>query len=397
MSTQNLQLLPSDELQLKLGRIHDLMHAQGIGSMLIGDNANKFYLTGRVFAGYIYIVSEPRTIVYFALRGQGLVGENVYDIHKPENIAEILESEALPQPVGLGLELNQLSWATVQRLAAALGQSHFDNADVVLMKARSVKTPGEIHLIEECGVSHARVYQRIPHLYQEGMTDIELQIEIEHVTRLEGGLGIFRCSGDDMELNQGSVLTGDNADAPSPYDFAMGGAGLSPALPVGADGSVIRPGNSVMVDCNGCFNGYMTDMTRTFSLGTLPPEALRAHQLSIDICRALEKFGRPGTPCSEMYNLAVQMSRDAGLEDHFMGHRKHAGFVGHGVGIAVNELPVLAPRFKGSLQEGNVIAIEPKFVIEHVGAVGIENTYAVTPDGLRNLTHAPEQIISLDR
>ncbi|MDE6513124.1 MAG: M24 family metallopeptidase, partial [Muribaculaceae bacterium] len=68
---------------------------------------------------------------------------------------------------------------------------------------------------------------------------------------------------------------------------------------------------------------------------------------------------------------------------------------GHGIGIAVNEQPVLAPRSKSVLAEGNVIAIEPKFVIPGFGAIGIENTYVVTPDGMRRITPAPEEIIPL--
>lgn len=74
------------------------------------------------------------------------------------------------------------------------------------------------------------------------MTDIEFQVEIEREARLEGCLGQFRISGNSMELYMGSLLAGDNADNPSPYDFAMGGAGADPSLPVGANGTVIRRG-----------------------------------------------------------------------------------------------------------------------------------------------------------
>ncbi|WP_438502874.1 hypothetical protein, partial [Bacillus pumilus] len=82
-----------------------------------------------------------------------------------------------------------------------------------------------------------------PHLYQPGMNDLELQVEIEKLSRLEGCLGQFRISGDSMELYMGNVLVGDNADFPSPYDFAMGGQGMDPSLPVGANGNTIKPGN----------------------------------------------------------------------------------------------------------------------------------------------------------
>ncbi|MDE6146342.1 MAG: M24 family metallopeptidase, partial [Muribaculaceae bacterium] len=122
---------------------------------------------------------------------------------------------------------------------------------------------------------------------------------------------------------------------------------------------------------------------------------VKAHQCSIDICHELARRGKPGADCKQLYETALNIAREAGFADCFMGHKYHAGFVGHGVGIQINELPVLAPRSKMVLTEGNVIAIEPKFVIEGVGAVGIENTYICTADGLECITNAPEELIQL--
>ena len=78
-----------------------------------------------------------------------------------------------------------------------------------------------------------------------------------------------------------------------------------------------------------------------------------------------------------------------------MGHNQKAGFVGHGLGIEINEAPVLAPRSRDVLAEGHVIAIEPKFVIPGVGAVGIENTYIVRADHLECITPAAETLTEL--
>ena len=114
------------------------------------------------------------------------------------------------------------------------------------------------------GVKHAAVYNRVTHVYREGMSDDELSIELEAIARRLGSLGLFRIFGSSMEIFMGSVLAGDNADEPSPYDFAMGGAGMNGSLPVGANGTILRPGMTVMVDLGGNFTGYMTDMTRVF-------------------------------------------------------------------------------------------------------------------------------------
>ncbi len=395
-----LQLLSADELALKLSHIKKLMEQDGTDAMLLTINANLYYITGRVYSGYIYIHRDADAPTYFVKRPVDLEGAGVIAIHKPENILEELQRHSLPKPERLALEQDTLPYNAVLRLCRAMGiePDAAANADALLRHARAVKTPGEIQLIAASGSCHEHVYRMIPRLYRDNMTDIELQVEIERVSRLEGCLGQFRINGNDMELYMGNVLAGDNADAPSPYDFAMGGAGADPSLPVGANGTIIRTGMTVMVDVNGNYTGYMTDMTRTFVLGDIPEEAHRAHQLSIDICNALAKMGRVGTAASSMYEKALEMAREAGLEHYFMGHRQHAGFVGHGVGIEINELPVIAPRSRDILEAGNVIAIEPKFVIPGVGAVGIENTYVVREDApMQCLTNAPTQLISFEQ
>lgn len=386
-----LQLLSREESSLRFDKVRHLMKADGVDALLISDNANLYYLTGRVFAGYVYLPADGMPI-YFVRRPVKMEGDGVVEIRKPEQMAETI---GLNLPEKLGLELDVTAWSTVKRLSNVFPASEIANASTIMRKARAVKTDVEIDKIRISGVKQTRVYSLIPSLYNEGMTDIELQVEIERASRMEGCLGQFRVSGDSMELYMANLLVGDNADIPTPYDFAMGGEGMDPSLPVGCNGSLIRPGNTVMADVNGNYTGYMTDMTRTFRLGAISDLAVKAHKCSIDICHRLAKEGKPGTEAKRLYEIAQEMVNEAGLHEYFMGHKQKAGFIGHGVGIEINELPVIAPRSHDILQENNVIALEPKFVIPHVGAVGIENTYRVTASGLESLTLAPEEIIDL--
>ena len=379
-----------EEMALRISRIANRMKTQGIDAILVSDNANLYYTSGRVFSGYTYITADG-VATYFVRRPVGLQGENVKYIRKPEQIAEMLQEK----PAVLGLELDVTPYGIVERLMKVFAGAKIANGSVIMRQARAVKTDFEIEKIRESGVHHDMAYSRIPHIYKGGMTDVELQVEIERVLRNEGCLGLFRVSGGSMELFMGNLLTGDNADNPTPYDFAMGGAGLDASLPVGCNGSEIVPGSTVMVDMCGNFTGYMTDMTRVFYVGRLDDTARKAHELSIAIHYRLAKEFHAGCEAKKMYEVAVAMVEEAGLSDYFMGHTQKAGFIGHGVGIEVNELPVLAPRSRDVLEEGNVIAIEPKFVIPHVGAVGIENTYLVRKDGLECLTKSPEDISEL--
>ena len=109
-----------------------------------------------------------------------------------------------------------------------------------------VKTQWELDCMRYDGLRQASAYRRFSKCYREDMTDVEFQIEIERLLRLEGCLGYIRTSGSQMEINMGSVIAGDNADAPSPYDFTMGGAGVDPSLPVGANGAIMHPGETVI-------------------------------------------------------------------------------------------------------------------------------------------------------
>lgn len=391
---EQLLLLAPSEARKRIDALQALMRREGMDAVLVSDNANLLALCGRVYAGYAWIPAEGEP-VWFVRRPVELGGDNVVYIHKPENIPAYLSEASLKTGDTIGLEYDITAYSAVLRLMGLFPDSKTVNASGVLRQWRSVKTPVQAELMRQSGVKHADVYKRVPGLYRMGMTDHELQVEIERLSRLEGCLGVFRISGPSMELFMGNVISGKNADNPTPYDFAMGGAGLDPSLPVGADGAEILDNTTVMVDLNGNFTGYMTDMTRVFSLGKIPQLAMDAHQCSIDICHAFMKEARPGTAAKDLYAMAEAMVRERSLERYFMGHRQHAGFVGHGIGIEVNELPVIAPRSRDILQEGNTIALEPKFVIPEVGAVGVENTYLVTGDGAECLTVCPEEIVPL--
>ena len=388
----------NDEIRPELHRRWDNLRSalaeQGGDALLVTTNVNLFYVSGRVFSGMAYLTprSEP---LFFVRRPTGLSGEGVIYIRKPEEIPERLAERGLPSPRTLLLESDSVSYSEYLRYTKIFRPTQVENGTRLLRDARSIKSPYEIAKLKESGRLHAELYRQIPSLYRPGMTDIELSAAIEYRSRMLGSLGIFRIFGQSMEIFVGSLLAGDNADTPSPYDFALGGAGLDNSLPVGSDGTRLSEGMSVMVDMGGNFTGYMTDMTRVFSVGRLPELAYRAHETALEIERAVIAAAAPGTPVAELYDRAVRIASQAGLSDYFMGHRQQAGFIGHGIGIEINESPVLAPRSKDILRPGMVFALEPKFVIPSVGAVGIENSFVVTDTGSEPLTVLDEAIVQL--
>lgn len=383
------------EVALRLERLCVLMRQLEMEAMLIASNANIYYAAGRFFRGYVYITVEGKA-VYFVIRPNDFAeAPDVVMIRKPEQIPDELGNLGLEIPSTVGLELDALPYSDIMRLQKVFHNSSISNASPLLRQARQVKTDFEIDLMKEDGLHQAAVYHKITCLYKRDMTDLEFQIEIERVLRLEGSLGFLRVSGPLMEINMGSVIAGDNADTPSPYDFAMGGSGVNPTLPGGANGEIMRVGQTVMVDVNGCFNGYQTDMTRVWRLGDVNETAIRAHECSRRILHELEKTALPGVEVSQLYLRAEAIVNEEGLSKYFMGHRQQAPFIGHGVGIELNETPAITPKSKDKLKENMTLAIEPKFVVPGVGAVGIENTYVVRRDGLECITPFPEEMQNL--
>ena len=262
---------------------------------------------------------------------------------------------------------------------------------------RRVKTPWEIGQFRIAARKHEATYSEIPECFRPGMTDLEFQYEIEKRMRKNGSIGLFRAFGANMDIYMGSILAGENAETPSPFDFALGGGGIDASCPLGANGTLLKEGTAIMVDMAGNYTAYMTDMTRVFSVGHLTELAYRAHQTALLIESEIENIARPGTPCAELYEIAAKITESQRLGAYFMGTKQQAKFVGHGIGIQINELPVLTPRSKDMLEPNMVFALEPKYVIPGIGAVGIENSFLVTETGLEKITHFTEDIIQLDK
>jgi Xaa-Pro dipeptidase len=126
-------------------------------------------------------------------------------------------------------------------------------------------------------------------------------------------------------------------------------------------------------------------MTYLFG-GGLPDEAIEAHHQCIEIQNRMADLLRPGNTPAGIYNDIMNDLSPEFLEN-FMGYgRRRVQFLGHGIGLLVSEMPVIAKGFDDPLQEGMVLALEPKKGIRDIGMVGTENTFVVSERGGRSLT-----------
>jgi len=381
------------DLKLKWDRIQQAMRKINADGCLLTVDVNLYYTTGRIYSGYFYLPAEGAPW-FFVKRPNGLAGDHVEYIRKPEQMAELFAFYGLEMPEKLLLEADELTYNDYIRLQKIFNPKETGNATAMMRELRRIKTPYEIEMFRISAERHAKTYAEC---FRPGMTDLEFQYEIEKRMRKNGSIGLFRAFGANMDIFMGSILAGENAEVPSPFDFALGGSGIDASCPLGANGTPLKEGTAIMVDMAGNYTAYMTDMTRVFSVGHLTELAYRAHQTALLIESEIENIARPGTPCAELYEIAAKITESQRLGAYFMGTKQQAKFVGHGIGIQINELPVLTPRSKDMLEPNMVFALEPKYVIPGIGAVGIENSFLVTETGLEKITHFTEDIIQLDK
>ena len=259
---------------------------------------------------------------------------------------------------------------------------------------RSVKSPWELERLAEAGARTCEVFAEVPRFLRPGMREVDLAAEFEYRLRKAGGEGYVRMRAFNQELFHGLAVAGGAGAVPGFFDGAVTGTGLSSAAPHGASRSVIERDVPVMVDYTGIFDGYIVDMTRLFVCGRLDDELARAFAAALAIQDWLVERLVPGAICEELFAGAAAQAEASGFGAHFMGAPgENARFVGHGVGLELDELPVLAQGFKKPLVAAQTIAIEPKFVFPGRGVVGIENTFAVGEQGGVKLTAYPDDLI----
>lgn len=390
--------LKASEIAQRLLKLQRKLQEKNLDGCLITSNVNLYYYAGTVQAAYLFLPREGEPILftrknYRQARAQSPLKE-ICLIKKPEEIKELLTEVGI-KPAQLGLELATLPVKDYQRLVQIFSGIEVHDISNLIREQRAVKSPYELQQLKATGAKAAVVFEAFPRLIKAGMLDYELAAAVEYEFRKAGHIGLIRNYGANQDFFFGQVLVGDNALEPPAYDLALGGQGLSRAFPLGTSGKALKPGQTILIDYVANFYGYNVDISRTYSLGSLPAEQNKAYQVAQEIQEKIAMTAKPGVSCAALYDLALKTVKNYNLEQYFMGYEEQAKFVGHGLGLELNELPVLAAKFKVELQAGMVIALEPKFVFPHIGAVGLENTFVVGEHGLEKITPIKEEIFAV--
>ncbi len=391
---------PKAELEQRIFNLQKYLKKENIDAALILQRADLFYFAGTIQQANLFIPAdgEPILMVYKSKersKAESTI-EKILHLDSPKSIPGILKANGHALPATLGLELDVLPanlFFSYQRLFQG---THILDISHYVRLIRAVKTSYEIGIMRRAAELSDQVAAWVPNILREGMTELELAGKIEAEARRLGHQGIVRMRLWGSEMFYGHLMSGPAGAVPSFLSSPTGGVGASPAVAQGPGYKTIQRHEPVLVDYVFAYNGYLSDHARIFSLGSLPKDLMEAHAAMLEVQQMIKKIAKPGVKSGEIYSHAVEKAHKLGYADYFMGTgAERVRFVGHGIGLEVDEYPFLAAGQQLKLQAGMTIALEPKLIFHGKGVVGIENTHVVTEDGLEQLGQFPQEVIEI--
>jgi Xaa-Pro dipeptidase len=383
-----LTKVPAKEVFHRIATLQESLQQENVDAALLTQNVDLFYYSGSMQNGLLYVPVNADPIFFVKKSIVRAKEESPLEIQPLERMRTLLEriiARYGRKPSMLGIEADVIPYQLGLRYQQLLDTVITDISPLIRQQ-RAVKSIFEQEKISQAAKLVDEVVQRVPSWLYVGMTEVELAAKIEHYLRVRGNINLNRMRSYNQELSLGMIAAGSAAATPTYFDGPAGGLGLTVASPQGASMRPIAENEPILLDFSTVVEGYMVDQTRIAVIGELDKELRYAYQWAQKILREVEQLGKPGVSWESLYHRALQMVEQAADQ---------AKFLGHGVGLEIDELPILANRFSKPLEENMVLAIEPKFTFPGKGVVGLENTYVVQTDGLHSLSLSSEEIIQV--
>jgi Xaa-Pro aminopeptidase len=390
-----LAKISSEEIRNRVNHLQSQLNEHKISAALITQNVDIFYYTGTMQNGLLYIPQSGDAVFYVKKSVTRAMEESSVEVEALGRMRSLGEriKKRFGQPDVVGLEFDVLPYQLGMRYKQMLDTEIQDISPIIRLQ-RAVKSAYELEQIHRAAVLVDEVIRLLPDWISTDISEVELAAEMEKYLRVRGNINLNRMRGYNQELSLGMVASGAAAANPTYFDGPAGGLGLTVASPQGASFKKLARNEPILLDFSTVVEGYMVDQTRIAVIGTLDEDLVQAYEVSRSILRAVEQLGKPGVAWKSLYQHALKIVDKACLQAHFMGSgADQAKFLGHGVGLEIDEFPILANGFDQPLKKNMVIAIEPKFTFPGRGVVGIENTYVVDDNGLKSLSISDEDII----
>ncbi|AFM23221.1 M24 family metallopeptidase [Desulfomonile tiedjei] len=385
---------PKEEIESRISALQSLMRQNGFEGAIILQRADLFYYSGTGQDAHLFVPVEGDPLLLVRKSFERAVADSPL-----QHISEVKSFSQLKQSINgtghgikkLGMELDVLPVNNFRIYEDLFPGTEIADVSPLVKINRMVKSPYELAIMKRAAELNTRMFSFVLEVLKEGMTEMELSAHLEAFYRQNGHQGFVRVRSFNQEVFYGHVMSGSNLAVPSCSVGPTGGPGTNASMPQGAGLKPIGRHEPVSIDYVGSVDGYIVDQARTFYVGEPPEKFVRAHNVAIAIQEAVVKRGLPGTAAEELYDISLEMAKEAELLEGFQGYPP-VPFLGHGVGLELDEFPVIGRKSPHILQENMVVAIEPKFIFPGEGMAGIENTFVVTASGLKRITHFDDSI-----
>ncbi|HPL62727.1 MAG: Xaa-Pro peptidase family protein [Syntrophales bacterium] len=385
--------------RLRIESLQALLRNRGPGSALLCYSRNILYYTGTAQPSWLVVSPDyyglfVRSGLDFALREVNIPSERVTGERKLERIRDLAGEAFGSEPIGV--ELDILTAEQYLLLRRTFPGREFVNVSGAVLEQRKSKDESEIERIEAaCDAVHAGHLAAVAAL-REGISELELAAAVENAHRLAGHEGTFFIRQPDFFMSRGPLASGPNLLRPSGVVYTITGVGLSPSVPAGPSKRLIARGDLVMVDIPTLVDGYHADQTRTYCLGRAAAEAREMYGGLKQIADRLAGSMRPGMTGRRVYSMAEEAAKELGMQNEFQsfGRGRKARIIGHGIGLELNEPPVLSDSDNTELSENSVIAIDMHMMNDKC-AVKLEDMVLVRSKGNRILTKSPRELIEV--
>ena len=389
-------LTPRTEIYRRIAELKQKMASHHVSFSVILQNVDLLYFTGTTQKGVLIVPlnSDPLFFVEKSLDRAALESPlEIIPVKGDRDIKNILVEKHILKGKG-GMEFDVIPVIVYERWKSLLGADDMVDISRLIKEIRLVKSEFEIEQIKRSGKIISKVFEKAKEAIREDMREVDIAAIIESEGRIQGHQGFLRMRGLNQEMMNAYITHGYSATIHSAGDVPISGVGVTHAIPQGPSVNRVKRGIPLVIDYGGGYNGYITDETRTFVVGKLQDMFKKAFDVTREIVEDATEYGCEGKNGTDLYNRAFELVKRAKLEDFFMGYGEgKVSFIGHGLGLEINELPVITPRHSITLREGMVFAYEPKFIFPGKGAVGIEVDYIVRKDSLERVTDTSIDVV----
>ncbi len=385
-----------DEIARRIERFQKRLKDSEVDGALIVEKTDLYYFSGTKQDGHLFVPAQGLPVLMVRRDFDRAVSESPFEQILPmtgfSELPRLLWEANMALPKRMGLEMDVLPAKRYFHYRKLFPHTEMVDVSGSIRELRMVKSEYEIGRIREAANMADGMYEKIPEFLRRARTEQELSIMVESYYRKRGHPGLVPTRGFNFDPVYGHIMAGESAAISAASPGPTGGKGLGPFFSNGAGWEEIKPHTPIMIDYGANLNGYLFDSTRIFSIGDLKAHLVHAHGVMLEVQETLMGAGVPGAMTGDLYETALGIANRNGLSRGFMGFPKGVPFVAHGIGLDLDEWPVIGKGARTILQEGMVIALEPKMVFPGEGVVGIENAMLVTKKGLEKINRFPDSI-----